>query len=86
MNILTCLVIGIGAGWAAERIMGRDHGLITNLLVGIVGAFIGGFILTTLLGLRYEEGFNLPSMAAATFGAVILLAVFGGARSRRSVS
>ena len=43
------IVIGIIAGWLAEQIMGRSHGLLTNLIVGIVGALIGGFNFVTLL-------------------------------------
>ena len=42
MSIIAWLVVGILAGWLAERITGRNHGLLTNLIVGIVGAFIGG--------------------------------------------
>jgi uncharacterized membrane protein YeaQ/YmgE (transglycosylase-associated protein family) len=81
MNIFACVIVGIIAGWLAERIMGRNHGIIMNLIVGIVGATIGGFLATHLLGLRYDEGFNLATIAVATVGAVILLTVFGGMRS-----
>jgi uncharacterized membrane protein YeaQ/YmgE (transglycosylase-associated protein family) len=81
MNIVACIIVGIIAGWIAERIMGRDHGLIMNLIVGIIGATIGGFLTTRLLGLRYDEGFNLATVAVATLGAVALLALFGGVRS-----
>ena len=84
MNIIACLVVGILAGWLAERITGRSHGLLTNLVVGIVGAFTGGFLISSLLGFRYVEGFNLPSIIVATVGAIILLAVFGGFQSRRT--
>lgn len=83
MNIIACIIVGIIAGWLAERIMGRNHGLIMNLIVGIVGALIGGFLTTRLLGLRYDEGVNLASIAVATLGAVILLALFGGVRRRQ---
>jgi uncharacterized membrane protein YeaQ/YmgE (transglycosylase-associated protein family) len=37
MNIIACLIVRIHAGWPAERITGRNHGLLTNLIVGIVG-------------------------------------------------
>lgn len=86
MNIVACIVVGIIAGWLAERLMGRSHGLIMNLIVGIVGAFIGGLVVTSLLGLRYDEGFNLASIAVATLGAVILLGIFGGVRRGQSTS
>jgi len=84
MNVVACIVVGIIAGWLAERIMGRNHGLLTNLIVGIIGALIGGFLISSLLGLRYDEGLYLGSIAVATLGAIILLAIFGGARRSRS--
>lgn len=85
MSILAWIVVGIIAGWLAERITGRSHGLLTNLFVGVIGAFIGGFIFSSLLGFRYEEGFNMPSIVVATVGAVVLLALFGGLRARRTL-
>jgi uncharacterized membrane protein YeaQ/YmgE (transglycosylase-associated protein family) len=84
MSILAWIVVGISAGWLAERITGRSHGLLTNLVVGIIGAFLGGFIFSSLLGFRYEEGFNVPSIVGATVGAVVLLAILGGIRIRRT--
>lgn len=84
MSILAWIVVGIIAGWLAERITGRNHGLLTNLVVGVIGAFLGGFIFSSVLGFRYEEGLNLPSIVVATVGAVLLLAVTGGFRTRRT--
>jgi uncharacterized membrane protein YeaQ/YmgE (transglycosylase-associated protein family) len=83
VNIIACIVVGVVAGWLAERITGRNHGLLMNLIVGIIGALIGGFLVSSLLGFHYIEGFNLPSILVATLGAVILLAVFGGLQNRR---
>jgi uncharacterized membrane protein YeaQ/YmgE (transglycosylase-associated protein family) len=84
VNVIACIVVGILAGWIAERITGRNHGLLTNLIVGIVGAFVGGFLVSSLLGFQYAEGLNLPSVLVATIGAVLLLGIFGGFRSRRA--
>jgi len=84
VSILAWIVVGIIAGWLAERITGRNHGLLTNLVVGIIGAFLGGFVFSSLLGFRYEEGFNLASIVVATVGAVILLAIFGSTRTHRT--
>ena len=86
MSIIAWIFVGIIAGWLAERITGRNHGLLTNLFVGIVGAMVGGFIFSSLLGFRYPEGFNLPSIVVATVGAVVLLAIFGGFQNRRSLT
>jgi uncharacterized membrane protein YeaQ/YmgE (transglycosylase-associated protein family) len=52
MSIIFWIIVGIVAGWLAEQIMGRNHGLLTNLVVGIVGALIGGF-LANLLGFSW---------------------------------
>ena len=83
MSIIACIVVGVLAGWLAERITGRNHGLLMNLMVGIAGALIGGFLMSSLLGFQYTEGFNLGSIAVATLGAVVLLAIFDGFQHRR---
>ena len=73
------LVIGFLAGWVAERTMNRDHGILTNILVGIAGSFIGG-TLAGVLGIDYQ-GF-LGNLVVAVAGAVILLWIFGRAKAR----
>jgi uncharacterized membrane protein YeaQ/YmgE (transglycosylase-associated protein family) len=50
LGIIGWIVIGIAAGWLAEMVMGRSHGLVTNLIVGVVGALLGGWIAGNLLG------------------------------------
>lgn len=81
MGLFAWVFVGLVSGWIAEQISGREHGLITNLVVGVIGALVGGFLFGSLLGFRYDEGFNLATIAVATAGAVLLLWVFG--RSRR---
>lgn len=73
------LIIGLLAGWIAEQVMKRDHGLITNLAVGVVGAYLGAFIFR-LLGLSF--GGFIGALVVATVGAVVLLAIVGLIRSR----
>ena len=74
MSILAWIVVGLIAGWLAERITGRNHGLLTNLIVGIVGAFIGGMLF-------HAAGWHVPfaglagTIFVAFIGALILLAV-----------
>ena len=80
MSILAWIIVGIIAGWLAERITGRDHDLLTNLVVGILGAFIGGFIFSSLFEFRYDEGLNAASILVATVGAIVLLSVLRGLR------
>ncbi len=75
------MVIGIVAGWPAEQIMGRNRGLPTNLLVGVLGAIIGGFLVANLLGVAVG-GFNLVTLIVATLGEVILLFLAGPFKRR----
>lgn len=74
------LLIGFVAGYVAERTMNRDHGLLTNVLVGIDGSFVGG-TLAGLVGIAYQ-GF-LGNLVVAIAGAVVILWIFGRARSAR---
>lgn len=76
LGIIGWLVIGVVAGWLAEKVMGRNHGLITNLIVGVVGAFLGGFIAGNLLGIPVG-GFNIMTFLVAFGGACLLLFLLG---------
>lgn len=68
------LIIGWLAGWIAERSMNRQHGMLTNILVGIAGSFVGG-TLANLLGVQFF-GF-LGSLVVAVVGAILILWFFG---------
>ena len=78
VGFLGMLVIGFLAGYVAEKAMNREHGLFTNILVGIAGSFIGG-TLAGVLGINYQ-GF-LGNLVVAVAGAVILLWIFGRAKA-----
>ena len=67
------LFIGIIAGYIAEKVTASDHGLFTNLLVGVAGAFVGG-TLATALGVQVYGFFG--SLITASIGAVIVLWVW----------
>ena len=84
MNFISWIGVGITAGWLAERIAGSNHGLLMNMIVGIIGSSLGGFLATRVLGLHFVEGFNLATLAVATGGAVLLLIIFGGVRGGRT--
>jgi uncharacterized membrane protein YeaQ/YmgE (transglycosylase-associated protein family) len=80
VGIIGAILIGILAGWVAEKVMHRNHGLITNLIVGVVGAFLGSFI-ATQLGFSIGSGV-IPSLITATAGAILLLFLLGLFRRR----
>ncbi|HVF25493.1 MAG TPA: GlsB/YeaQ/YmgE family stress response membrane protein [Anaerolineales bacterium] len=75
MNFILWIVFGAIAGWIASMIMGKDAqmGALANIVVGIVGAVIGGFLMTNVFGAQGVTGFNLMSMIVAIIGAVVLL-------------
>jgi uncharacterized membrane protein YeaQ/YmgE (transglycosylase-associated protein family) len=75
MSLLGWLVIGIIAGWLAGKIVeGGGFGLVGNLVIGILGACVGGYILPHL-GIIPASTFG--NLIAATLGAVVLLVVLG---------
>jgi len=74
MNLFLWIILGALAGWVASLIMKTDEqqGALMNIVLGIVGALIGGFIMS-LFGLEGVTGFNLYSILVSILGAVILV-------------
>ena len=62
VSIVGAVIIGILAGWIAEQVMGREHGLLTNLIVGIVGAFLGAIAANMLVGCAGWAGHHFVRM------------------------
>ena len=76
---LTMIIIGLLAGWIAERVTASDQGLLANLLFGLIGAFVGG---------KLAEFAEVPvfgffrTLIAATIGAIIVLFIWRRLRGR----
>jgi uncharacterized membrane protein YeaQ/YmgE (transglycosylase-associated protein family) len=81
MNILLWIILGALAGWIASLVMGtnRQQGTLTDIVVGIIGAFLGGFIFQALGGTGVT-GFNVGSLLVAVVGAIVLLAIVRAVR------
>lgn len=77
MSIIGWIILGGLAGWIASMITGRNdqQGCLMNIIVGIVGAAIGGAIVGFLFDGGDPMSFNLPSLVVAIIGAVVLLAI-----------
>jgi len=75
MNIIIWLVVGGLIGWAASTLMRRPEGIVLNVVVGIIGAAIGGWFLSPLVGVSTinQNNFSAPSLLVSLLGAVILL-------------
>ncbi|HEX2534057.1 MAG TPA: GlsB/YeaQ/YmgE family stress response membrane protein [Chitinophagaceae bacterium] len=84
MGILTWIILGLVAGAIAKALRpGRDpQGCIITMIIGIVGAVVGGFV-ARFLGWDGVDGFNLYSILIATGGAVIFLAIWAALSGRR---
>lgn len=82
MSILVWIIFGAIAGWIASAIMGSNGGLIWDIILGIIGAGLGGLVMG-LLNQPGVNGFNLYSIVVAVVGAIILIAVSRAFRGRR---
>jgi uncharacterized membrane protein YeaQ/YmgE (transglycosylase-associated protein family) len=78
LGIFAWIIIGLLAGWLAAKITESPHGLIRNLVVGLVGSLLGGFLFTKL-GLRVVPDF-WGELVTAIVGAVVLLFVLQAIR------
>ena len=74
MGILLWIIFGALAGWVASMVMKTDSGAMMDVILGIVGAVVGGFIMN-MLGQSGVTGFNLYSLAVAVIGAVVVIYV-----------
>jgi uncharacterized membrane protein YeaQ/YmgE (transglycosylase-associated protein family) len=86
MGFIGWLVIGALAGWIASMIAGTNaqQGWLMNIVVGIVGAIIGGWVYSLLFNVSFTSGFDLTSLIVATLGAVVLLFVYRFIAGRRA--
>jgi uncharacterized membrane protein YeaQ/YmgE (transglycosylase-associated protein family) len=76
MSILAWIVLGLVAGWLAGTLMrGGGFGLIGDIVLGILGAIVGGWLTGLLLGQDLMTGFNLESLVVAVLGAIVLIAI-----------
>lgn len=85
MSILAWVLLGLVAGFIASKLVSRTGGnLVVDLVLGIVGAVVGGFVFNQF-GSGGVSGFNLYSLLVATIGAVIVLAIYHMLSGRRAL-
>lgn len=83
MGIISWIIIGAVAGWIASMVTGnsREMGAGMNILVGVIGGLVGGFVMNLMGGIGMT-GFNLWSLVVACVGAIILLLVVNAVRRK----
>jgi uncharacterized membrane protein YeaQ/YmgE (transglycosylase-associated protein family) len=84
MSIVSWIVLGLIAGFIASKIVNaRGQGVMLDIVLGIVGAFVGG-LLFSLFGAEGVSGFNLYSIFVAIAGSVVVLWLYHAVAGRRS--
>lgn len=85
MGILAWIVVGLIAGWLASQVMrGGSYGVIGDIILGVVGALIGGFLAANLLNMPDAvNGINVTSILVAFIGAMIVIAILRAFSGRR---
>ena len=76
MNIIIYLIVAAVIGWAASSIMHDRSGLLVNIVVAVVGAFLAGYLLSPIFHVgTINEAITFPTMAVTLLGSIILLAI-----------
>lgn len=83
MTLLAWLVVGAIAGFVASEIMGTREGLVMMVVLGIVGAIVGGWIAADVLKIANVTGINLTSIIVAIVGAIVVIFVYDAFLGRR---
>ena len=84
MTLLAWLVVGAIAGFLAREIMGTREGLVMMVVLGIVGAVVGGWVAADVLKIADVTGINVTSVIVAVVGALIVIIVVDSFSGRRS--
>jgi uncharacterized membrane protein YeaQ/YmgE (transglycosylase-associated protein family) len=83
MTLLAWLVVGAIAGFLASEIMGTREGLVMMVVLGIVGAIVGGWVAADILKIADVTGINLTSVIVALVGSVIVIVIYDALVGRR---
>lgn len=85
MSIIAWLILGLIAGFIASKIVNlQGEGILLDIVLGIVGAVVGGFLFNTI-GAVGVTGFNLYSMIVAVIGAIVVLVIYHALIGRREL-
>jgi len=84
MGIIAWIILGAIAGWITNMIMGGREGVIGTIILGIVGAVVGGWLAGTVLKVADVTGLNIESIIVAVVGAVIVVAIYRMVVGRRT--
>jgi uncharacterized membrane protein YeaQ/YmgE (transglycosylase-associated protein family) len=84
VGIIAWIILGAIAGWITNLVMGGKEGVIATIVLGIVGAVVGGYLAGTVLKVADVTGINIESIVVSVIGAVIVVAAYRLFMGRRS--
>jgi uncharacterized membrane protein YeaQ/YmgE (transglycosylase-associated protein family) len=77
VGLIGGIIIGLLAGWITGKLMkGSGYGIAGDLILGLVGSLVGGWLTSLLFGIDLTSGFNLTTLVFSVIGAVIVVAIF----------
>ena len=76
MGLFTSIIVGLIAGYVASKIMKTNTSLLTEMLLGVAGSILGGWITSLLLGVDLTSGFNLTTLLVSIGGAVLVIYLY----------
>lgn len=85
-SLIVWAIVGLIAGWITGQVVkGSDYGLVGNIIVGLIGAIVGGFLAQALFGINPVDGLDISTIITAVIGAVLFTIVLNALTGRRSV-
>jgi uncharacterized membrane protein YeaQ/YmgE (transglycosylase-associated protein family) len=86
VGIIAWIILGAIAGWITNLIMGGGEGVILTIILGIVGALVGGWLAGSVLGVADVTGLNITSIIVAVVGAIIVVVIYRAVVGRRGAT
>ncbi len=83
MNLFALIIVGLIAGYLASKIMKTNTGLFTEMILGIVGSILGGWLTQLLFGVDLVGAINLTSIVVSLIGAIIVIALYRFLRKKK---
>ncbi len=86
MSIIAWIILGLIAGWIASKmVVGTGQGFFLDIALGIVGAIVGGFLYSQIIGGEGVTGVNIGSIIVSIIGAIIVLWIYHAVAGRRAI-
>lgn len=87
MSIIGWIIFGLIAGFIASKIVNKQgQGVILDIVLGVIGAVVGGYLVSFFTGRPWQSNFDIPSMVVAILGAIVVLFIYHAIVGRRTTT